>query len=678
MVRKKTQRLLALFCAVCMLIGCVRPDYVQAENISGTPAIDADLTRITFSDFGVADGSYNVTNYYKSETSTEDGVGAYGAKSTIDGSVFSAKVTFPSRTSGSGKIGTLSIGGSKADGKYGNAGLRITNVVNNDKAWGFCFYGASGTVICDTQWFDLSAKNIQLSGRELLLQMTFQLVDEEEDGQTNDLKLGIWIDGTFYSYLYFKDCGAHLGNMMQVYAGAQAELSIKSVTVDTEKKDPEKPDAGLKQITFRDFGIADGGYHKDNYVKSGIGLYEKADSLDGTMFSGYVTFPTQEEGKAWIKIGGQDQWGEKGIEIGNNDGEKKNRLSLITNSMNETDRKRHFMSSETAGCTLIGEKFFLQVSLQVVAADEDEVVNDIKVGVWFNGKLYDNEYIYLKDCASDLGNHIQLYSSNTEKPLLVESIAIANEEKLNPDLKKITFSHFGIQDGTYTYFPGDFAVSGTYKGELNNTVFCGRISFSSEMTAYLRIGGKESAWKGLSLTNQLGDGGLSIRNESSIGNGSRYKFNSDVAGTELLDNEFDLKLSFEVMDTDGDGAEDDVKLGVWFNDVLYNDTYIFLTDYAPALGSKMGIYCGNENTWIKVSSIPELIEPFDYARFGLTKDWKKTLNVEEKQAISVVGGSIMSSPYTGDETAYVPLIAANIFAIVGICLAMRKKCKIWM
>ena len=50
-----------------------------------------------------------------------------------------------------------------------------------------------------------------------------------------------------------------------------------------------------------------------------------------------------------------------------------------------------------------------------------------------------------------------------------------------------------------------------------------------------------------------------------------------------------MKVSIQYVDNDGDGTKNDVKVGMWFNDKLYENKYIYLKDYAN-LGYSMGTW----------------------------------------------------------------------------------------
>ena len=57
-------------------------------------------------------------------------------------------------------------------------------------------------------------------------------------------------------------------------------------------------------------------------------------------------------------------------------------------------------SATTAGLstdTFNGTLFLLQITTEIVDSDNDGDQDDLKLGVFFNSKLYDNEYLYVRN-----------------------------------------------------------------------------------------------------------------------------------------------------------------------------------------------------------------------------------------------------------------------------------------
>ena len=54
----------------------------------------------------------------------------------------------------------------------------------------------------------------------------------------------------------------------------------------------------------------------------------------------------------------------------------------------------------------------------------------------------------------------------------------------------------------------------------------------------------------------------------------------------LIDKNFNLKLSYDHQDADGDGTEDSLKLGMWIDNKLYNDAYIMIDNESITAAGK--------------------------------------------------------------------------------------------
>ena len=107
-----------------------------------------------------------------------------------------------------------------------------------------------------------------------------------------------------------------------------------------------------------------------------------------------------------------------------------------------------------------------------------------------------------------------------------------------------------------------------------------------------------------------------------------YTFHPMYAGVQLVDNTFNMKLSVEFVDSDNDGVKDDVKLGVWFNNVLYRNSFIYLIDYAENLGNTCSVYVQKADAWVKISSDKTVDMGVDFTLFGFTKNWKQELGIK--------------------------------------------------
>ena len=438
-------------------------------------------------------------------------------------------------------------------------------------------------------------------------------------------------------------------------------------TPDTPLPDePQQPNESFEKITFAHFGVKDGTYkyNGDLVVR---GTLKGKDTLDKTVVCGDILLDGAPSFQ--VIFGGK---------VGDWDGlrlilEKPDTIYLYW--FGEAGGQ-HIASFTTigAGTEFVGKEFNLMLSTEVIG-------NDLKVGVWFNDVLYGNKYIMIKDCADELGNRFAAYCSSADASVVLNSIPelvppVEPPKKPNENFEKITFEYFGVKDGIYKY---DGSVDPTYEAKgadsLDQKVFCGDVLFSGKGANHFMVGGNGNTWYGLRFITQengtivlywIDDEGLQLVET----------YDSTTAGATLIGEWLNLMISTEIVDADGDGAKDDIELGVWFNGVLYKEEFYTILDKASGLGKQFGFDCSAEDNSIEIRSIPELVKGFDYSVYGLTKDWQKTLLTDHKAEIAV-GGSRDAEPFTGDllEIGKVCLFSvAGIAAIVaGIYVMSQRK-----
>lgn len=82
-----------------------------------------------------------------------------------------------------------------------------------------------------------------------------------------------------------------------------------------------------------------------------------------------------------------------------------------------------------------------------------------------------------------------------------------------------------------------------------------------------------------------------------------------MAGATLVGKSFNLKLSYQLVDENGDGKEDTLKLGIWINDRLYNDEYMYIQDYENCIGPYMAIHTPYQGSAMTVESDVAVLNP---------------------------------------------------------------------
>jgi hypothetical protein len=227
----------------------------------------------------------------------------------------------------------------------------------------------------------------------------------------------------------------------EVTGSVPEKLSGKQVA---QQKDLETMPEGLTNITFRDFGLADGTYTAAG-GKSGV---YSGSSLDGTLLSGKVTFG-KVGGAAELMVAPKGTW-TGALRLRQRDAG--NHASLYLTVPYPEGTKTLELTPEIAGVQLTGAELDLQMSFQLVDNDSDGAKDDLKLGVWFNGVLYNNEYFYINDCPfvkSAMQSQIVLYPQFEGHSITIESTELVVPETMPEGLTDITFRDFGIADGTY-------------------------------------------------------------------------------------------------------------------------------------------------------------------------------------------------------------------------------------
>lgn len=244
---------------------------------------------------------------------------------------------------------------------------------------------------------------------------------------------------------------------------------------------------------------------------------------------------------------------------------------------------------DIAGTQLIGQEWNLKVSYDLLEN------NTLRLGLWMNNKLYDNQYIEVADYDEVLlTSGMVLYGMD---------VSSAEKEKPTPaffvdsayaDWEQITFADFGLDADTdigTTYTGTDangFAAIGYFGGDsLAGKVFNGNITLS-EVSSYVIIGGLNDAWEGIYLVSNPETGQLEINGYGPI------SIEEAVPGEQ-----FNLKLSYEMIENSGITS---LKLGIWINNQLHENGYITYTDYTSKVGPYMSFYTPYKGSYVTVSS----------------------------------------------------------------------------
>ena len=526
----------------------------------------ADWEQVSFEDYGKEDG------YYDPDALNERNYGSSGIELTDK--VFHGNVQFPAED-----YGYLALGNHFAEVMY---------YIEADE----------GQLFLSGNALDSNIAGTQLTGTELNLKLTYDVYDRNGDEVDDALKLGVWINNILYNNKYIE---------MTDYANFIASgIYLINITVSTPK--PEEIPAiefqdsdyvGWQQVTFSNYNnLEDGSNVKDGYYGECFANFEGG--MANKVFNGNVQFTSSY---STLILG--NPFAEMGFRLFSLDGQ----LTLYIEGKDPI-----LLDPDIARTQLIGQQFNLKVSYDLL---EDST---LKLGLWINNKLYNNQYIEV---------------ANYDEVLLVSGLVLygmdvssAKDEVYFQDTdykywEQVTFGDFMVADGTYD----TTRIAGyNYRSTLEGKVFSGNVTFSEDSAWQIRIGGGTSYDTGMYLYS-YGQGKLLVGSEEIPTNIVR-------PGTE-----FNYKLSFDIVTEDETTY---LKLGVWFNNVLY--IYFNIPDYAENVGRYLCIEPGTGSVTIE-SDIPTSYNMADIAvpETGIVNPpvvVQKVTSVEKYEALATNGAAI--------------------------------------
>ena len=558
----------------------------------GTPIqLDSTYRKLTFEHFALEDKTYSYNN------NKHSALGFY--KESLDKTWFSGTVTF-SNESARLIYGTDQEGWNGLYFKVAGGNLRLA--INDSGAKAIFTPNKAGVSSFTDSPFHLG--------------ISAKIVDMDDDG-LDDVELGVWFNDVLYKneFVYLEDYAEKLGQYISIYCPADTTLTTQSRDEFIDYGTPIKLDSSYKKITFEQFVLDDGTYTYNSNRLSAKGFYKN--SLDTTWFSGTLTYSNDEGvgGSAQFIYGGHDAEGWNGLYfkiVGNN-------LVMAL----DNGRPAYNFTPKTAGVeSFMGTPFHLGISTKIVDIDEDGK-DDVAVGVWINDVLYANEFICLQDYVDRLGHYSSIYCPEGT------SLTIASRESFipgmiiiepDPGMTQLSFDSFGYSDATVAFNNNFLSGNGIYRKTMDNTHFTGTVLFTGEGPD-IRYGGAGDGWTGLQITVR----GDKLMVRDAAGKSEAYFFVAKRAGLDsFINKKFNLGISTKFVDSDKDGVTDDVELGIWFNDVLYNGEYIYLLDYAPNLKGGLGLYVPQGDAKLTIKSIPI---PLDFTIFGFTSNWANELKI---------------------------------------------------
>ena len=576
--KKLVKQLLSTFLAVCMVLSLVLTVIpgaftanAVAESVLLAESEEANYEKLTFSDFGVANGEI-----------LNQGSGHYVSKvleGDLDEVLFRGKFLFPTMEQGK-QFGNIYIG------KANWWGLTLStdsqgNILVNATSTGSSIQNPAAT--------NLTANSPVELRNNPDLELAFSVKYENKTATTTDMKIGVWINGVLQPGGYIVIKNATLSELTRCFhtydIDANSSVSVASVTGDIGTtgillKDSAEND--YEKLTFSDFGVANG-----EILNQGSGHYVSKvleGDLDEVLFRGKFLFPTMEQGKQFgnIYIGKANWWG----------------LTLSTDSqgnilVNATSTGSSIQNPAATNLTAnspveLRNNPDLELAFSVKYENKTATTTDMKIGVWINGVLQPGGYIVIKNATlSELTRCFHTYDIDANSSVTVASVSetvipepqeTLLSESVENDYEKLTFSDFGVADGEILNQGSGHYVSKVLEGDLDEVLFQGKFLFptleSGKKFGNIYIG--LANWWGLTLTQD--NNGNILANVTSTGSSIENSASTNLTANSPVElrNNPDLELAFSIKYENKTATTTDMKIGVWINGVLQSGGYIII------------------------------------------------------------------------------------------------------
>jgi len=544
------------------------------------------LKQITLTDAGLGSGSGNIS-------------GKFQTINSLDGTLFGARLKFNKNSS------RMHIG--FKDNSYGGFGVRLEDgkiIVGNELG---AKEGALSNIGVSAVKVDPVALGVgeTFADKEFVLQLSFEFVDREKDGNKNDIMFGVFVNGKLCTntYYYVKDQADLLGLGINFNEGGAAFYS--PYTSDPISEAPDQ----LNNITLSDARIGIGGGNRN-------GDFVEINSLDKTFFRAKLKFNIDS---SRMHIGLKDSgYGGVGLRLeGDN--------MIIGNEMGDKDGAisnmgLYFIKIDPViagiGETFVDKEFIFGMTTEFVDKIGDGTADDIKLGIFINGKCYLNTFFYIYGQAGLLGTGINFNEGGAAYAESYGVIIPPGSEKY----KELTTQDFMIANREYK----KVSVTSVYDyASLDKSAVTLKLKFSKDSAEQCSVYFGPT-WYGTRISTRE-NGSLRL---SHVHKDGTLIVLTDIAPETVglktfLGTEFTLRLTYDIVKNEGGLV--DYRLGAFVNGKpCGNGAYLVKCAEVETLRSAMFIYAGNQGSVI-INSEKSAV---DFSIFGFNKlTWKQALKI---------------------------------------------------
>ena len=479
--------------------------------------------------------------------------------STLNKTVFAAKVHFPS-----GGDNRIYFGG-----EWNN----------------FYFRGLGDNIVLRTagdaliKEFTPEAAGCQLTGNvDLEFTVSFEFINTGET--KTDVKIGVFFKDNLYNDEYIIVEGLEVAKLKQriavdVWAGSSLTIANAQVLAGTY----------LKDYTTTSIGLVRGQYNQKSLLEGS--------SVAGTIFGTRIAF-TESGSSCILFYGGTGGYNGLAVYVENNGkltiNDPKPVAGVATNMLLNASGSTYYAEFDAAThlgegyTTFLNQTFDLHISTEVVNHDNGSTADDIRFGIWINGKLGNGTYYYSYNAASYLGESVAFQNTI---PTFAATGAISGEavrtdlEQLSTDDITATYgTSWGGTSYTYALHPSH-ARYGKYEAASNfdGKTFGANVTLSHNSSqTFFQVGGSDEWSTGIRFKAN----GANLIIES--GGVTSTTITPDFIGKDTFNGTpITIWVSTEVANLDGGDAENDVKYTVYIEGKLY--TVLYAMNYASSLSN---------------------------------------------------------------------------------------------
>lgn len=386
--------------------------YTTISNVT----LDSDPKQITLSDFQIADGM--MTN----STMNQYSDGIEGKEIVLD-----VTHTVDTDTAASNYYARMYVG-TQGDGSGYFIGIRTdrTLIVFNSSGGLLSFVGLS----------DLGIAN----GDTFQLKLLFTWIDSDNDGNTDDANLDVYVNGTAVGAgsNIQTDATGKMNNYIRFYMNDGHTLKVESV----------QSKQSTSQISIDDFGIDNGTYGNAQTIVSGTSNVAIAGKNFQVEITPYTT--TSNMSFSWIYYASKSEKSQTGFRIGIRD----DGYIIIHNLTSIASAKGVAAGSMLCYPTLkslglaMGDTFMVEAFLDFVDYDEDGNKDDAYIRVKVESTIILEDHFV--DAALNIGNALDIWchAGNTVKLNQVLDVG----EVANP------FKFTGVDEDSYIDADGNAVI----------------------------------------------------------------------------------------------------------------------------------------------------------------------------------------------------------------------------